>query len=725
MKSTPPATRIDQVSDTYHGFSVTDNYRWLEDGSDPAVEAWSDTQNHYARSILDKLPNVHSIRRRVTEILSAETTSYDSVVFYNGTYFATKNEPPKEQPVLIAFDSLTHPEQASVVYDPEKIDESSSKSMDWFKPSPDGSLIAISVSSGGTEIGDVSIFETKSGNQVFETVPHVNSGTAGGDLAWDADGQGFYYTRHFNHDENQQLHLEVYQQLYFHRLGTDIENDRYELGKGFPTIAEITVDVHHSTGQVLCNVAYGDGGEFAHFLRSPNGTWHQFSEFGDKLVQTVFEPSGSVLAITREGASRGKLVRLQNIGTDAATESLLIPECSDTIATNFFPEEVVLLATENRIYVTYQLGGPAELRVFDHAGNPVAQLQPVELSCVGCLTQLDGDAILFRGRSFAGPAVWYQVKESARSIEQTKISSTSLVAFDDVEVSREFAISKDGTKIPMNIMRPASARGPGPLVLFGYGGYGSNITPHFKPANKVLFEQGVTYVVANIRGGGEYGERWHLEGNLTHKQNIFDDFYATAKYLIDNNYTTPDQLAFYGRSNGGILMGAMLTQHPELMKCVVSQVGIYDMLRVELSPNGKFNIPEFGTVEDPDQFEALYSYSPFHNIEPGVDYPATLLTTGKNDPRVDSMQSRKMTARLQSASSSEAPILLRTNANAGHGHHGTALSLQIEESVDVLAFLLHHLGVDYQEATSRKIQFRASERDGHKPHTIPARVKES
>jgi prolyl oligopeptidase len=257
------------------------------------------------------------------------------------------------------------------------------------------------------------------------------------------------------------------------------------------------------------------------------------------------------------------------------------------------------------------------------------------------------------------------------------------------------ATSKDGTKVPLNILRPRSAEGAGPLVLYGYGGYGINLTPRFRASGKVLLEQGVTYVVANIRGGGEFGESWHLAGNLTNKQNVFDDFYAAARYLIDNGYTTSGQLAIMGGSNGGLLMGATMTQHPDLMKCVVSSVGIYDMLRVELSPNGSFNIPEFGTVKNRDHFSAMRAYSPFHNVVDGTEYPATIFFTGANDPRVDPMQSRKMTARLQAASPKGPPILLRTSANSGHGGD-TGLSQRIEEAVDVNAFLFHHLGVNYQ-----------------------------
>jgi prolyl oligopeptidase len=226
----------------------------------------------------------------------------------------------------------------------------------------------------------------------------------------------------------------------------------------------------------------------------------------------------------------------------------------------------------------------------------------------------------------------------------------------------------------------------------GYGGYGLDIEPTFRPEYRVLFDAGFVIAVTNLRGGGEYGEAWHAAGSLTKKQNVFDDFAAAIRYLIDKKYTNSERLAILGGSNGGLLMGATLTQHPELMKCVVSYVGIYDMLRVELSPNGAFNVPEFGTVKDEAQFRALLAYSPYHNVKDGTKYPAVLFLTGANDPRVDPMQSRKMTARLQAASVSKAPILLRTSETAGHGLD-TSLSERIEEESDVYAFLFSQLGV--------------------------------
>jgi prolyl oligopeptidase len=279
------------------------------------------------------------------------------------------------------------------------------------------------------------------------------------------------------------------------------------------------------------------------------------------------------------------------------------------------------------------------------------------------------------------------------------------VDFSAYEAVREMATSRDGTKVPVNIVRRRGLEltGENPCVVSGYGGYGVNIEPHFVPQDLVLLEQGFVLATANIRGGGEFGEAWHLAGNLESKQNVFDDFAAACTHMVQRKYTSPKKLAIEGGSNGGLLMGAAMTQHPDLAACVVSHVGIYDMLRVELSPNGAFNIPEFGTVKNERQFRAMYAYSPLHNVKDGTAYPATLFLTGANDPRVDPMQSRKMIARLQAAIAGvndAGPILLRTSGDTGHGI-GTPLDERIAQAADVDAFVMKALGMAWRDRARR------------------------
>jgi prolyl oligopeptidase len=318
-----------------------------------------------------------------------------------------------------------------------------------------------------------------------------------------------------------------------------------------------------------------------------------------------------------------------------------------------------------------------------------------EVTAALAMTALPDGNLLITVSSYTKPVYVARYDAKTGLLTPTGISMTSPAKFDDAEVIRAFATSKDGTKVPLTIIRVKGTPedGSAPTLLTGYGGYGIVNAPRFLASRgRVWLEHGGVWVVANIRGGGEYGDAWHLAGNLTRKQNVFDDFAAVARYLIDQHYTAPAHLAIEGGSNGGLLMGAALTQHPELFRAVVSHVGIYDMLRVELDPNGLFNVTEFGTVKDADQFAALYAYSPYHHVTDGTAYPAVLLMAGEHDGRVNPMQSKKMAARLQAATGSDQPVLLLTSAQSGHGM-GTALSVAIDQSADSMAFLFDRLGI--------------------------------
>ena len=350
---------------------------------------------------------------------------------------------------------------------------------------------------------------------------------------------------------------------------------------------------------------------------------------------------------------------------------------------------------DNGLYVANLLGGPSELAFFRRGSSRPRDVPILPVSTVAGLASWHGDDLVFANVSYLTPSAWFTFNPASSQVRRTAIYMTSPASFDDIEVVREFATSKDGTKVPLNILRKKGLKldGNNPTLLYGYGGYGVNLTPSFDSTRRVWFDAGGVFVVANLRGGGEYGEEWHKAGNLTRKQHVFDDFIAAAEHLIERHYTGPSKLAVEGGSNGGLLMGAFLTQRPDLARAVVSHVGIYDMLRVELDPNGQFNVTEFGTVKDPEQLKALYGYSPYHHVRDGEKYPAVLLTTGENDGRVNPAQSRKMAARLQAATGSNRPILFRSTASAGHGI-GTALNERIAEETDVLAFLFDQLGIN-------------------------------
>lgn len=696
VASLHPATEKRPVTDTYHGVSVSDDYRWLEDGASDEVKAWTQKQNAHARTVLDGLPAVSEIRARLTEVLSATSESYHQLALRGGSLFAIKRHPPKQQPFLIVMPSAHTPNDARVLVDPNTMDETGTTAIDFYVPSHDGKLVAVSLSKGGTETGDVHVFEVATGKRVHEIVPRVNGGTAGGTLAWAADDSGFFYSRYPRASERPDKDMNFFVQVYFHQLGTPTDKDRYEIGKDFPRIAEIELNMHQPSGRMIATVQKGDGGQFALYLRDEAGKWKQFSTYGDKIVQAAFGPKDDIYFLSRIDAPRGKVMRMPIATLDPAKAEMVVAETSGTIVESFWsPPSIV--PTPTRLYVLYQLGGPSEIQVYDHAGKLVGKPKQVPVGAAWDMTRIGGDDILFSNWSFVEPPAFFQYTAARDETAKTALASSSPVDMSQVEVVREMATSKDGTKVPVNILLPPGfeKNGSMPCLVTGYGGYGISLAPRFRAYYNVLLEQGVCFAVANLRGGGEYGEKWHRDGNLTKKQNVFDDFAAVLSHMVTEKYTQRDKLAILGGSNGGLLMGATLTQHPELVKAVVSLVGIYDMLRVELSPNGAFNVTEFGTVASEDHFKALYAYSPYHNVKDGTAYPAVLMATGDNDPRVDPMQSRKMTARLQAATSSKAPIVLRTTSDAGHGGD-SSLEQQITQLTEAYSFVFAQLGVTYR-----------------------------
>jgi len=691
----PPNTTKQPVTDTYHGVQVVDDYRWLEDWSAARVKSWSEGQNAYGRSILDTLPSVPEIRARFTQLEGGGAVEHTDLSWTGGRLFAIKHQPPKQQPFLVTLTSANDLASERVLVDPNAIDPEGLTTIDWYVPSPDGKLVAVSMSEGGSESGTVHVFDVATGKETGDVIPRAQGGTAGGSLAW--AGDGFYYTRYPRETDTPKRaadDMDFYVQVYFHRLGTKTDADTYELGKDFPKIAEIVLDRSDDGTTILASVQNGDGGEFMHWVKR-DGNWTRLTVWDDKVVCAALGQRKSLYFVSRKGSPRGRVLKLA-LGEPLDKATLVVPEAADgaAIATDFFDRQG-LLATASTLYVWYQTGGPCEVRAFPlgAAGESKGtRLDSPQVSTIGQMIDLENGKVLYSCESFVTPAAWYEAAPGAAS-HRTSLFQTSPADYSDCEVVREFATSKDGTKVPVNIIRQKGVHLPAPAIIWGYGGYGISESPSFSPRRRVFIEQGGVLVVANIRGGGEFGEDWHRQGNLTNKQNVFDDFYAAAMHMIDRGYTTKDKLAIMGGSNGGLLMGATFTQHPDLCKAVVSSVGIYDMLRVELSSNGAFNITEFGTVEDPAHFKALYAYSPYHHVKDGTGYPAILMLTGANDPRVDPMQSRKMIARLQAADTG-GTFILRTSANAGHGI-GSSLSERIEQSVDTYAFLFNELGVKY------------------------------
>jgi prolyl oligopeptidase len=676
--------------DEYHGVKVTDDYRWLENWDDPAVRAWSDAQNQRTRAYLDGLAVREPIRKWLREVANATSVSYYAIRLPRDVFFAMKVQPPKNQPFLITLKSLDDPGSERVILDPNQFN-SKHTAIDFYVPSFDGRYVAVSLSEGGSEEGTVHVYDVATGKETGDVIPRVNKGTGGGSVTWNTDGSGFFYTRYPAGTERPKEDLDFYQQIYFHKLGTPVGVDTYSIGKEFPRIAETSMHTSYDGRYVLAQVANGDGGEFAYYLMDLSGgragEWTQLAQFSDEITQAVLGKDQALYLLSVNNAPRGKILRMPLEKPALANAETVVPE-SDAAIQAFVPSATLL-------YVIDSIGGPSRVRLIDHKGHDKGEVPTLPTSAVYGATSLRGDDLLYENESYLTPGAFYRYDASGGKTTRTALYQTSPVNFNDAEVVREWAVSKDGTKIPMSVIRKKGIKldGSAPALLTGYGGFNVSLTPFFDPTVRLWLDRGGVSVVANLRGGGEYGEGWHHAGNLTKKQNVFDDFAACAQHLMDAGYTKQANLAIIGGSNGGLLMGAELVQHPEMYRAVVSFVGIYDMLRNEVvTANAIFNITEYGTVKDAEQFKALYAYSPYQGITDGVAYPAVLFLTGANDPRVSPANSRKFTARLQAASSSEAPVLLRTSSNTGHGID-SSLDEQLEEGADVWAFLFTQLGL--------------------------------
>ena len=681
-----PAAPPQPVVNTYHGVTVTDNYQWLEDGDSAATQKWVAGENALSRQWLDAIPGRDVLHKEIQALVTSNSNAYYGLIERGGKIFAFKRQPPKQQPLLVLLTSPDNPESEKVLVDPNTLVADGTLSVDFFQPSLDGSKVVVSMSEKGSEDGTLHVFDVATGKETGDLVPRSSYPTGGGSVAWNAAGDGLYYTRYPAPGEHTEADMHFYQQVWFHKLGTASAQDTYEAGKDFPRIAEVKLQSSRDGQYVTAVVENGDGGDYALYLKA-KGEWRKLADYADGIKEAVFGEDGNLYLRSLKDAPRGKIVRIALASPDVSKAQLVVPQGEGTV------EHYVV--SGGQLYVSDLVGGPSQLRTIDLKTGGSRNVDIPAVSGVDDLADLGQGKVVAQITTYLSPTAWYRI--AGTGTQKTALAMTSAADYSDTEVVREFATSKDGTKVPINIIKLKGTKlnGHNPTLLYGYGGYGMSMTPWFSASARVWFKRGGVYAIANIRGGGEYGDAWHTAGNLTKKQNVFDDFAAAAQYLIKTGYTEPQHLAIMGGSNGGLLMGATLTQHPELFRAVVSMVGIYDMLRVELDPNGAFNVTEFGTVKDPAQFNALYAYSPLHHVKDGTQYPSILMLTGDHDGRVNPAHSRKMIARLQAADPKGNPILLRTSASSGHGH-GTALSEQIDQFTDEYAFLLQQLGVKIQ-----------------------------
>ena len=686
-----PVTPKKPVTDHYFDVSVVDPYQWLEDVDAPQVKKWIAEQNALTQKTLQALPNRAAVKAELKTMMT-NTVSRGELNMVGGRLFAMKNQPPKNQRLLVVMNGQADLKTERSVIDPNKLDASGNTSIDWYQPSLDGRTVAASLSKGGSEDGALYLFDVASGRQLKDVVPRVQFPTGGGSVAWAKDGRGFYYTRYPQGSERSAEDANFYQQVYFHKLGTPASSDQYVLGKEFPRIAETELRASEDGQYVVAEVANGDGGEHAIYLKDPSDHWTTLAANPDGWRDVRFGRDDRLYAVGIKGSPRGRIAALdlKNPGGGFASATLVVPEGQGAIQ-GYAP-------MQHRLYVDYLQGGPSEIQMFGLDGSAIGPLGAMPIASVDIGARLSGDAILFGSESYTRAFSWFRFDPGVDGGKPValKLSDPPSYAVNGgmpgAEAVREFAISKDGTNVPVTIVYRSGTRldGKNPAILTAYGGYEVSITPHFSRFTALWLAHGGVFAEANLRGGGEFGDEWHKAGNLTKKQNVFDDFAAAALLLMKRNYSSSDRLAIIGGSNGGLLMGAAMVQHPEMYRAVVSQVGIYDMLRVENTPNGAFNVTEFGSVKDPVQFKALLDYSPYHHVVDGTVYPALLLTTGQHDGRVAPWMSYKMAARMQAATPDGRPVLLRVASDQGHGF-GTSLASELDEEADIGAFLFSQL----------------------------------
>src|SRR6266403_1562618 len=439
-----PETPKKPVSDEYQGVKVEDNYQWLEKDDDPEAKAWSDAQNQRTRAYLDKLPDRAEIEKQLTEWYAKTSPGYSGLVARPGILFALKFQPPKQQQMLVTLASAKDLKSEKMVLDPNVLDAKGTTAIDWFVPSHDGKYVAISISKGGSEDGTLHIYETATAKPLPDAIAHVQYPTAGGSAAWDADGTGIYYTRFPRKGERPEADLNFYQQVYFHKLGTADTEDSYSIGKDFPRIAEIKLEASHDGKYILATVANGDGGDFAHYLLGPDGNWTQLTQFSDQIKAARIGRDDALYLLSRADAPRGKILRAALDKPKLANATVIVSSSEAVIQ---FMEP-----TAEAIYVGDLLGGPSQIRRFALDGTGEAIVPIPNISAVTEMESLEDNSLLFRDVSYTEPAAWFHLNGNAPPTK-TALVESSPVSFADIEVSREMATSKDGTKVPLNIIR--------------------------------------------------------------------------------------------------------------------------------------------------------------------------------------------------------------------------------------------------------------------------------
>jgi len=679
-----PATRtVDQV-DNQFGVAVADPYRWLENDvrNDPEVASWVDSENKVTHAFLDTLPLRETFKKRLTELYDYER--FGVPLKKGGRYFYTHNTGLQNQSVLFVRDSVDGAGRQLI--DPNGWSKDGATALAEWTPSEDGKLLAYSIQDGGTDWRTLKVMDVATGKLRPDELKWLKYS---GDVAWAKDGKGFYYSR-FPEPKKGQTYQEssLNQSVWFHKLGTPQSADKKVFAT--PNLPKRGHGAVVSDDGRWLVIYTGEGTDNVNEVRivdlkKPNakpralftGLENEWGYVGNQGTTFFFR--------TDESAPLKKIVAV-DVAKAKVEPKVIIPEGTSVIdGTAIVGDKIIL---------TYLADAKSEAKVYALDGTPVSDIALPGIGAAGGVSGKMGDPeSFFYFTSFNRPTTIYRYDAASGSVSPWAAPKVAFTP-EDFTVEQQFYQSKDGTRVPMFIVRKKGVTGPAPTLLYGYGGFDISMTPAFSAANLAWVEQGGAYVVANIRGGGEYGKAWHDAGRLANKQNVFDDFIAAGEYLKKQGITSPNGLSIRGGSNGGLLIGAVVNQRPDLFDAATAAVGVMDMLRFDRWTAGRYWVDDYGHPDKEADFKTLYAYSPYHNIRGGRAYPPLLVTTADTDDRVVPGHSFKYIAKLQNTPDvGPAPHLIRIETRAGHGS-GKPISKIIEETADIFAFLGHFTGME-------------------------------
>ena len=672
-----PETKKVDVVDDYHGTKVADPYRWLEDDHSEETKAWVTEQNKVTFSYLESIPFRDKIKERFTQIFNYP--KYGAPIKAGDRYYFFKNDGLQNQSVMYVKNDINA--EAKVFFDPNKLSEDGTKALSTFSFSDDGKYLAYGVSTGGSDWNEFFVMNTETREQLSDHLKWIKfSG-----IAW--KGNGFYYNRFPEPTGSELSTKNEYSKVYYHKIGDKQENDIliYEdndrPNRGFS--AQTTDDERFLI--VYMREGTSNNGFMVKDLSDPNAKFITITDDLKNNYAVLDNVDDKLLVRTDYNAPNYRLIVVDPKNPARENWKDILPEKKDVL------QGVRIIG--GKLIATYMQDVAHHVYLFDLSGNPEGEIELPSLGTVGFSGKRNENIAFYTFTSFTYPGTIFKFDVSTKKSESYQQIELDF-DFENYETKQVFYESKDGTKIPMFIVHKKGLKlnGNNPTYLYAYGGFNSSRLPTFSTTRLMLLENDGIYALANLRGGGEYGEAWHKAGMLEKKQNVYDDFIAAAEYLIKEGYTSPSKLAIAGGSNGGLLIGAVINQRPELFKVALPAVGVMDMLRYHKFTIGYYWAVEYGSSDDPEQFKYLYAYSPLHNIKEGLNYPATLVTTADHDDRVVPAHSFKYIAELQDKYNGENPVMIRIETQAGHGA-GKPTSKIIEEVADVWSFIFYNFGV--------------------------------